>query len=139
MKMKYLFAMSLLLAGCGQAPEKAREKSRYPIRLITLDPGHFHAALVQKSSYPDIDTVVHVYAPGGQELQAHLSLIEKYNTRGDLPTRWKEEVYQGPDYLSRMLSEKAGNVVVIAGNNQRKIDYINTRTIFHQIFSVNSM
>jgi hypothetical protein len=87
-----------------------------------LDPGHFHAALVQKSVYPDIDTVVHVYAPGGQELQAYLSLIEKYNTRGDAPTRWKEEVYQGPDFLSRMLTEKAGNVVVIAGNNKRKID-----------------
>jgi len=124
--MKYLFAMSLLLTGCGQAPEKAAEKSSYPIRLITLDPGHFHAALVQKSGYPDIDTVVHVYAPGGQELQAHLALIEKYNTRSDAPTKWKEDVYQGADYLSRMLSERTGNVVVIAGNNKRKIDYIKT-------------
>jgi predicted dehydrogenase len=95
-----------------------------PIRLITLDPGHFHAALVQKSGYPDIDTVVHVYAPEGQELKAHLALIEKYDTRSEGPTKWKEEVYTGPDYLSRMLREKAGNVVVIAGNNRNKIGYI---------------
>ena len=25
------------------------------VQLMTLDPGHFHAALVQKSSYPQVD------------------------------------------------------------------------------------
>jgi len=94
------------------------------IRLITLDPGHFHAALVQKSGYPDIDSTVHVYAPEGKELRAHLALIDKYNSRSDEPTHWKEVVYTGTDFLSRMFSEKAGNVVVLAGNNKRKIDYI---------------
>lgn len=94
------------------------------IILITLDPGHFHAALVQKSGYPDIDTTVHVYAPEGQELKAHLALIDKYNTRSQEPTHWKEVVYTGTDFLSRMFSERAGNVVVLAGNNKRKIDYI---------------
>ena len=39
------------------------------VHLITLDPGHFHAALVQKSMYADVDSVVHVYAPGGNDLQ----------------------------------------------------------------------
>lgn len=118
--------MAVLLAGCGQGPEKGTERSAFPIRLMTLDPGHFHAALVQKSMYPDVDTVVHVYAPAGQEVDGHLALIDKYNTRSDQPTKWKEEVYRGPDYLSRMFSERAGNVVVIAGNNKRKIDYIKT-------------
>ena len=99
-------------------------ESRAQIRLITLDPGHFHAALVQKSGYPDIDATVHVYAPEGQELKAHLALIDKYNTRSEDPTHWKEVVYTGPDFLSRMFHERAGNVVVLAGNNQRKIDYI---------------
>jgi predicted dehydrogenase len=94
------------------------------IRLITLDPGHFHAALVQKSGYPDIDTTVHVYAPEGQELRAYLALIDKYNTRSEQPTHWNEVVYAGPDFLSRMFREKAGNVVVLAGNNKNKIDYI---------------
>ena len=70
--------------------------------------------------------MVHVYAPIGQELQAHMALIEKYNTRPDRPTKWKEVVYAGADYLSRMMREKAGNVVVLAGNNQKKIEYIRT-------------
>lgn len=106
--------MVVALTGTGQTT----------IRLITLDPGHFHAALVQKSGYPDIDTTVHVYAPEGQEVRAHLALIDKYNTRSVQPTHWNEVVYAGADFLSRMFSEKAGNVVVLAGNNKHKIDYI---------------
>src|ERR1700761_6568747 len=116
--MRKLVLLSMM--GLGIFTGSAQTK----IRLITLDPGHFHAALVQKSGYPDIDTTVHVYAPEGQEVRAHLALIDKYNTRSEQPTHWKEVLYTGPDFLSRMFSEKAGNVVVLAGNNQHKIDYI---------------
>ena len=35
--------------------------SQQPVKLITLDPGHFHAALVQKSMYPQVDPTVYVY------------------------------------------------------------------------------
>lgn len=94
------------------------------VRLITLDPGHFHAALVQKSAYPEIDSVVHVYAPGGPELESHLALIKQYNERAENPTHWKEEVYTGADYVDKMLADKKGNVVVLAGNNRQKTTYI---------------
>jgi predicted dehydrogenase len=95
------------------------------VKLITLDPGHFHAALVQKEMYPVIDPEVSVYAPGGAELQAHLALVKQYNERNENPTRWVEKVYTGNDYLQKMLSEKNGNVVVLAGNNRQKTEYIN--------------
>src|SRR4051794_6607904 len=65
------------------------------VRLITLDPGHFHAALVQKEMYPGIAPEVYVYAPGGPELNAHLALVNQYNTRTDSPTKWNEKVYTG--------------------------------------------
>ena len=94
------------------------------VRLITLAPGHFHAALVQKNMYPAIDSIVHVYAPGGKELEAHLNLIDQYNNRADNPTHWKETIYKGDDYLDKMLAEKTGNVVVLAGNNEQKTTYI---------------
>ena len=94
------------------------------VKLMTLDPGHFHAALVQKAMYPEVDPVVHVYSPGGPDLDLHLKRIEAYNTRADNPTRWREEVYSGADFLDRMISDKAGNVVVISGNNAKKGDYI---------------
>lgn len=94
------------------------------ISLITLDPGHFHAYLVQKSMYENVDSVVHVFAPEGDEVREHLKKIEAYNTREENPTHWVEEVYTGPDYLEKMLAEKPGNVVVLAGNNKLKTDYI---------------
>ncbi|GAB2559286.1 putative oxidoreductase C-terminal domain-containing protein [Spirosoma areae] len=118
--------MTLLLA-C-QSSEK-NETDKDAIRLITLDPGHFHAALVQKTMYDGVDSVVHVYAPdarndGPPDLQLHLDKIQGYNTRPDNPTHWKEEVYQGADFLDKMIADKAGNVVVMAGNNRLKTDYI---------------
>jgi predicted dehydrogenase len=111
----------LLLAMCAQLAAAAATDS---VRLITLDPGHFHAGLVQKSMYPQVSPVVHVYAPAGPDLQDHLKRIEGFNTRADQPTRWEEKVYAGPDFLERMVKEKAGNVVVLAGNNARKTEYI---------------
>lgn len=99
-------------------------RSAAPVRLITLDPGHFHAALVQKDMYPEIDPVVHVYAPGGAELHQHLAAVGRFNTRAENPTHWDEEIYTGPDFVERMLADRQGNVVVLAGNNARKTDYI---------------
>ena len=94
------------------------------VRLVTLDPGHFHAALVQKTSYPQVCNDVYVYAPVGDELQEHLKRIERYNSRDDSPTEWSENVYTGADYLEKMLHEKKGNVMMTAGNNGKKTAYI---------------
>lgn len=103
--------------------ESAESKSK-SVRLITLDPGHFHAALVQKTMYDDVDSVVYVYAPEGNDLQLHLNRINGFNTRTDNPAHWKEEVYTGNDFFEKMISEKKGNVVVLSGNNQKKTEYI---------------
>lgn len=99
---------------------KAQEK----IKLITLDPGHFHAALIQKSMYPQVDPTVHIYAEQGRDLKLHMDRIEGYNKRKDQPTAWNEVVYTGKDFFSKMIDEKKGNVVVLAGNNKLKTDYI---------------
>ena len=95
-----------------------------PIKLITVDPGHFHAALVQKSMYPEINPNVHVYAKEGTDLQLHLDRVSAYNNRKDNPTQWEEKVYTGEDFFQKMLKEKKGNLVILAGNNQLKTDYI---------------
>jgi predicted dehydrogenase len=91
-----------------------------PVRLIVLDPGHFHAALLQKTMYPQVDPTVHVYAPAGNDVQEHLKRISAYNSRPDNPTSWKAVTYTGRDYFERMLKEKPGNVVVMSGNNRGK-------------------
>jgi predicted dehydrogenase len=95
-----------------------------PVRLITVDPGHFHAALVQKSMYPGVDSNVQVYAPQGPDLQMHLNKIATYNSAKLAPTHWNEVVYTGTDFFTKMMQERKGNVVVLAGNNQLKTDYI---------------
>lgn len=93
-------------------------------RLMTLDPGHFHASLVQKAMYPDVDPVVHVYAPAGEDLAEHLKRIEGFNSRTNQPTHWQEEIYSQPDFFEKMLTDRPGNIVVLAGKNVKKTDYI---------------
>lgn len=94
------------------------------VRWITLDPGHFHAALVQKEMYPGVAPQVHVYAPLGPDLLAHLQRIAGFNARKEAPTAWELEVHAGGDYLGRLLRERPGNVVVLSGRNRKKIDYL---------------
>jgi len=91
---------------------------------MTLDPGHFHAALVQKVMYDQVSPTVFVYAPQGPDLQDHLARIQGFNARQVDPTAWIEKVYTGPDFLERMIQDRPGNVVVLSGNNARKTDYI---------------
>jgi predicted dehydrogenase len=94
------------------------------ITIMTLDPGHFHAALVQKKMYDQVSPEVYVFAPEGGDVDLHLKRIEGFNTRTENPTSWKEVVYTGEDYFERMIRDKPGNVVVISGNNQKKTEYI---------------
>jgi len=94
------------------------------VRLMTLDPGHFHAALVQKFMVPGSSNQADVYAPLGPDLIGHLGRIAAFNGRKDKPTDWRVEVHTGPDYQERMFRERPGNVVVLSGRNDLKIDRI---------------
>jgi predicted dehydrogenase len=110
---------------CKTSPvSRAENNTGEAVRIITLDPGHFHAALVQKTMYKNVASTVHVYAPEGPDLKLHSDRINNYNTRTDNPTTWKQEVYTGNDFMEKMLKEKTGNVVVMSGNNQKKTEYI---------------
>lgn len=120
--MKNLFYLicALTLFSCTNTPKETMK----PIHLVTLDPGHFHAALVQKSMYDSVDATVHVYAPEGADVKQHLGRIDSYNKRADKPTAWQQVNYFGDDFFDKMIAEKKGNVVVLAGNNRLKTDYI---------------
>ncbi len=132
-KMLVMWGMAACLfagsTGCDTADKvspdgSVKEEGEAVIHLVTLDPGHFHAALVQKLMYPQISPKVYVYAPAGFELEAHLKLIEGFNSQKENPTAWQEEVYTGDDFFEKMLAEKKGNLVVLAGNNKKKAEYI---------------
>ena len=94
------------------------------VKLMNLDPGHFHAALVQKTMYESVAPEVYVYAPEGPEVESYLKRIEDYNTREENPSSWEEKLYTGDDFLEKMLGDKPGNVMVVSGNNAKKTEYI---------------
>ena len=108
----------------GVAAQQRNGGSMTDVRLMTLDPGHFHAALVQKEMYPNVAPRVDVFAPLGPDLIEHLNRIAAYNRRTERPTAWQLEIHTSPDYFERMLRERPGNVVVLSGRNGIKIDRI---------------
>jgi predicted dehydrogenase len=115
-----------MLCSCARADKGKRGDiaGKDKVKLMILNPGHYHAALVQKTMYDQVAPVAHVYAPAGPEVQEYLNLIGSFNSRAENPTSWQEKVYIGDDYFEKMLAEKPGNVVVISGNNQKKTRYI---------------
>jgi len=128
-----IIALATLLSACAGGGQKTSEKEKTTskftgaageVKLMTLDPGHFHAALIQRSMYEQIDPTVYVYAPEGTDVTDHLARIDGFNTRAENPTSWVEKVYTGADYLEKMLAEKPGNVMMVAGNNAKKTEYI---------------
>ena len=121
----------IVLASCGSGGSKQKSmksgdsmKKDYEVKLITVDPGHFHAALVQKIMYGQVSPDVYVFAPQGPDYLQHLDRIKSYNNRPVNPTSWNEIVSSGADFFEKMLSEKPGNVVVLSGNNRKKAEYI---------------
>ena len=127
-----IVAFALFLTACtgGGQQEKSKEQktmftgAENEVKLMSLDPGHFHAGLILKDMYDQVSPVVHVYAPEGPDVEDHLKRVEGYNTRAENPTSWELKVYKGPDYFEKMLAEKPGNVMNVAGNNSIKTDYI---------------
>ncbi len=122
---RFLFSAAICLAfatfvGCAPTDKGATEQNR----IIVLDPGHFHAGLLQMHRIEGMCDTVSVYAPEGPELGGYLYNINYYNNRKHNPTQWVLEQYVGDDYLEKMLREGKGNTVVISGNNQKKTRYI---------------
>ena len=114
----------VILGGLVASQEPGKKVSTDEVRLITLDPGHFHAALLQKEMLPGVSRQVAIYAPLGPDLIAHLNRITQFNRRKDNPTSWNLEIYTGPDFFERMLEQHRGNVVVLSGRNRDKISQI---------------
>src|SRR5437868_8611507 len=92
--------------------------------LVVIDPGHFHATLVQQQMYPGVSPLARVHAPLGPDLIDYLSRIGRYNLRPQAPTDWRLDVHAGPDFLDRMRDEAPGGIAVFSGRNRRKIERI---------------
>ena len=92
--------------------------------IVILNPGHFHAALALRERHPLIDDDVHVFTEDGPDVDHFLRLVQAFNDRPVEPTRWTLYVYRGADYLERLLAQRPGEVVIIAGRNNEKLPLI---------------
>jgi predicted dehydrogenase len=114
----------VVLAQTGAKPPQENPSPMSDVRLMTVDPGHFHAALVQKEMYPGVAARADVYAPLGADLYEHLKRVDAFNRRATSPTTWSVDVHASPDYFETMLRERPGNVVVFSGRNGSKIERV---------------
>lgn len=121
---KFFFIPVFISPGMGCNQKNSTNLSTNKNKLIILDPGHFHAALLQKQMYATIDSNVYVYAPETSDADVYFNLVKQYNTRQLNPTRWNLHLYRGNDYFEKLLEQKNGNLVIVSGNNSRKIEYL---------------
>ena len=116
----YLFLRLALF--CAMAVPLAAQTGQ--ARLIIVDPGHFHATLLQREMYPSLAPRVSVYAPLGPDLLDYLHRISLFNERRENPTRWELDIHTSADPMREMLHDRPGNVVLFTGRNRGKIDRI---------------
>ncbi len=92
--------------------------------LMFLAPGHFHAALTLRERHPLVRDEIAVYASELAEVQEFLGLVESFNARSERPTRWRPVVRVGGHPLERLVAERPGDLVILAGRNDRKMGWI---------------
>jgi predicted dehydrogenase len=104
----------------GSASQQSSEH-----RFVVLDPGHFHAALVFKTpGYEGVSKQVGIYAPVGEDFTDHMSRVVPFNTRQSNPASWQYKINLGSDFQDAMIKEKMGDIAILSGRNQPKIDRI---------------
>ena len=92
--------------------------------MLILNPGHFHAALVLREAHPRLSDHIWVYSEEGPDLDRFMAMAESFNHRKSDPTRWQIHVYTGTDSLEKLIEEKKGDIVVLAGKTATRMEYI---------------
>ena len=94
-------------------------------RFLVMDPGHFHAGLVfKRAGYKGISPLVGLYAPVGEDFVDHMSRVIPFNNRPDDPAGWRYRIHLGPDYREAVFRERFGDIMILSGRNDTKIDNI---------------
>ncbi len=92
--------------------------------LVIVNPGHFHAGLVLREMHPEISRDVYIYSNPGIDLDNYMKLVQSFNNRAQHPTSWNFHVYAAPDFMEKAVTEKKGDIAILAGKNNLKIHYI---------------
>jgi predicted dehydrogenase len=124
MQSKVLLQSITLVCMLGCAQQQGNSEKTNNLTIIQLDPTHSHAAAAQSEQLENIDSTSYLYSSNQSAVNTYLQQINSFNTRKENPTKWNEIAYYGEDFLAKMVAEKKGDIVVLAGNNRVKIDYI---------------
>jgi len=89
--------------------------------LTFLEPGHFHATLTLGERHPRVRDEIFIYTQPGPDLDDFLALVEAFNRRAEQPTSWRPVVRTGDLPPERLIAERPGEVVILAGKNDRKM------------------
>ena len=114
-----ILTISLIVASCSFSQKQANnshDKDMNPnVNIVVLDPGHFHASLLQKNPLASVNDTIRVYAPEGAEVKQYLNDINSYNQRAENPTSWKEETIEIFTFMkaSNMSKEQNGKIVTM--------------------------
>ena len=85
-----LISILFIVSSCSfskkQTMNKAEANDSCKIEVVVLDPGHFHASLLQKDALAVINDTIRIYAPEGIGVNQYLESIDSYNHRPKSPT-----------------------------------------------------
>ncbi|MGL6076133.1 MAG: putative oxidoreductase C-terminal domain-containing protein [Fimbriiglobus sp.] len=93
-----------------------------PVRLMTLDPTHFHAALLTQRRVEGVHPRLYVYSDFSKELLTYLEWMQVGNSRLPHGQGWEMDVRASDRWRARAFQEQPGNTAVITGANRSKID-----------------
>jgi len=92
--------------------------------LLIYNPGHFYAALTLREAHDNISNDVFVYSESGQDLDSFVDMIESFNKRKENPTFWNLIINTEGDPLENLISEKKGDIAIVACKNVEKMKVI---------------
>ena len=76
-----LISILFIVSSCSfskkQIMNKAEANDSCKIEVVVLDPGHFHASLLQKETLTDVSDTIRIYAPEGIAVNQYLESIDK--------------------------------------------------------------
>lgn len=115
----------MIALGASPSTKQHLAEQEPKIKLIVLSAAHPHGAHLQEAFKNEFYKEVTVYARSREDMEtSYLNFIERYNQKASDQDLWHLDIYTGSDYLEKMVSEKKGDMVIIASNNERKAEYI---------------
>ena len=75
-----IIAILFIVVSCSfskkQAANRMETNDLPQLEIVVLDPGHFHASLLQKEKLTDVSDTIRIYAPEGTGVNQYLESID---------------------------------------------------------------